>query len=183
MVTFTDSLFVALTIGVAFGFVLEHAGLADAPKLAGQFYLRDFTVVKVMFSAIVTAMLGAFWLGRFGVIDLAAVYVPETFIAPQAIGGVIFGAGFVICGLCPGTSCAAAGAGRIDGVATVGGLLAGVMLTGISFPAIESFYESTAFGVRTLPEVFDTSYGLMVALVTAVALLAFHLIEKFEARS
>src|SRR5262245_35697983 len=109
-----NGLLVAFAIGTSFGFVLEQAGLADARKLAGQFYLRDFTVLKVMFSAIVTAMLGTFWLGKLGLIDLAAVYVPETFLAPQALGGVIFGAGFVVCGLCPGTSCAAAGAGRID---------------------------------------------------------------------
>lgn len=180
---FTENLLVALAIGIAFGFVLEHAGLADARKLAGQFYLRDFAVVKVMFSAIVTAMLGAFWLGRLGVIDLAAFYVPETYVAPQALGGLIFGAGFVVCGLCPGTSCAAAGSGRIDGMATVVGLLGGVLITGLAFPAIESFYESTAIGVLTLPTLFDVSYGLMVAIVTALALSSFYLIARLEQRT
>lgn len=178
-----DSLLLAFLIGVAFGYVLEQAGLADARKLAGQFYLTDFTVVKVMFSAIVTAMLGAFWLGRFEVIDLGAIYVPETFLAPQALGGVIFGAGFVICGLCPGTSCAAAGAGRIDGIATVFGLLFGVLATGLAFPAIEPFYESTALGVLTLPRAFDISYGLMVAIVTGGALLTFYGIDRLERRA
>jgi uncharacterized membrane protein YedE/YeeE len=173
----------ALVIGVAFGVVLEQAGLADARKLAGQFYLRDFTVLKVMFSAIIIAMLGTFWLGRFGVIDLAAVYVPDTFLAPQALGGVIFGIGFVLCGLCPGTSCAAAGTGRIDGIATVAGLLVGVLLTGLAFPMIESFYESTAFGVLTLPRLFNISYGLTVALVTAAALATFYAISQFERRA
>lgn len=180
--TFADNLFVALAIGVAFGFVLEHAGLADARKLAGQFYLRDFTVVKVMFSAIVTAMLGAFWLGRFDVIDLATFYVPETYLLPQAIGGFIFGAGFVVCGLCPGTSCAAAGSGRIDGVATVGGLLCGVLLTGLAFPAIEPFYESSSIGVITWPRLFNVSYGLTVAIVTGLAMLLFQLISRLEHR-
>lgn len=175
-----DSLIVAFAIGTAFGVVLEQAGLAEAPKLAGQFYLRDFTVVKVMFSAIVTAMLGTFWLGKLGVIDLAAVYVPETFLAPQALGGLIFGAGFVVCGLCPGTSCAAAGAGRLDGMATAVGLLIGVLTTGLAFPAFEPFYESTAFGVLTLPRLFDTSYGSMVAIVTAGALVTFYWISRRE---
>jgi uncharacterized membrane protein YedE/YeeE len=178
-----DSLIVAFAIGTAFGFVLENAGLGDATKLAGQFYLRDFTVLKVLLSAIVTAMLGAFWLGRLGLIDLAAVYVPETFLAPQAIGGLIFGIGFVICGLCPGTSCAAAGSGRIDGMATAGGLLFGVLITGLAFPAIEPFYESTALGVLTLPALFDTSYGLMIAIVTGMALLTFHWVSRLERRA
>src|SRR5438045_7374033 len=69
---------IAVAIGIAFGFALERAGLGDARKLAGQFYFTDLTVLKVMFSAIVTAMLGVFWLARLGVIDLAKIYVPET---------------------------------------------------------------------------------------------------------
>lgn len=182
-INLADNLIVGFAIGTAFGCVLEQAGLGDARKLAGQFYLRDFTVLKVMFSAIVTAMLGAFWLGRFGLLDLAAVHVPETFLAPQALGGLIFGAGFVVCGLCPGTSCAAAGSGRIDGMATAGGLLFGVLTTGLALPAIEPFYESTALGVLTLPDLFDTSYGTMIAIVTAAALLTFHWIDRLERRA
>src|SRR4029077_11101672 len=87
------ALMFALAIGIAFGFTLERAGLGTAPKLAGQFYLADFTVMKVMFTAIVVAMTGAFWLGRLGVLDLASVYVPETFLLPQIAGGAIFGVG------------------------------------------------------------------------------------------
>jgi uncharacterized membrane protein YedE/YeeE len=173
----------ALFIGVAFGFALEHAGLGDARKLAGQFYLTDFTVLKVMLSAMVTAMLGAFWLGRLGLIDLGALYVPETFLAPQAVGGLIFGAGFVICGLCPGTSCVAAASGRIDGIAVVGGLFAGVLMTGLAFPLIEGFYISTPHGAYTLPELFAAPYGMMVALVAAGALLIFNGVERFERRA
>ena len=62
------ALWIALGIGIAFGACLERAGLGNARKLVGQFYRTDFTVFKVMFSAIVTAMLGAFWLGRLGVL-------------------------------------------------------------------------------------------------------------------
>jgi uncharacterized protein len=116
----------AVVIGIAFGFALERAGLGNARKLAGQFYGTDFTVFKVMFSAILVAMLGAFWLGRLGILDLRGVYVPETFLAPQLIGGLLFGAGFVIAGLCPGTSCVAAATGRGDGLAVVLGIGTGV---------------------------------------------------------
>ena len=90
------SLFVALLIGIAFGWTLEQSGMASARKLAGQFYLRDLTVFKVMFTAIVTAMLGVFWLGWLGVLDVSRIYVPETFILPQLVGGLIFGAGFAV---------------------------------------------------------------------------------------
>ena len=86
------ALMFALAVGVAFGFTLERAGLGTAPKLAGQFYLADFTVMKVMFTAIVVAMTGAFWLARLGAIDLEGLAVPETFLLPQLAGGAIFGA-------------------------------------------------------------------------------------------
>jgi uncharacterized protein len=181
--TWSDGLLIPLVIGVAFGFALERAGLGDARKLAGQFYLTDFTVFKVMFSAIVTAMLGVFWLGRLGLVDLGALHVPETFLAPQSVGGLIFGAGFVVSGLCPGTSCVAAASGRIDGVAVVVGLFLGVLATGLAFPLIEGFYLSTPHGAFTLPELFATPYGVIVAIIAVVAIAAFHFLERFERRT
>jgi hypothetical protein len=70
------SLVVAFLIGIAFGWFLERSGMGSARKLAGQFYLRDLTVFKVMFTAIVTALLGVFWLGWVGVLDVSRIYVP-----------------------------------------------------------------------------------------------------------
>lgn len=160
---------IALLIGVAFGFTLERAGLGTAPKLAGQFYFADFTVMKVMFTAIVVAMTGVFWLGRLGAIDLATVFVPETFLLPQVAGGVIFGAGFLIAGLCPGTSCVAAATGRGDGLAVMGGMFSGVLVAGLAF---SSFYGATAFGAWTMPQLLHVSYGLVVgAIVLAFAIV------------
>lgn len=177
------SLPLALLIGVAFGASLEAAGLGNANKLAGQFTLRDFSVVKVMFSAILTAMLGTFWLGRLGVIALAALYVPDTFLVPQIVGGLIFGIGFVLSGLCPGTSCVAAASGRGDGLASVAGLFAGMLLTGLALPRFEPFYRSTAFGALTLPGAAGLPYGVVVAAVVLVGLASFLLIERWEGRS
>jgi uncharacterized membrane protein YedE/YeeE len=179
--SFTASLPVAFVIGAAFGWSLERAGLGNANKLAGQFYLRDFTVVKVMFSAILTAMLGAFWLGRLGLIDLGALYVPETYLAPQIVGGLIFGIGFAVSGLCPGTSCVAAASGRGDGVATVLGFFGGVLVSGLLFPLFAKFYAATPYGVLTLPQVFHLPYGVVVAIITGVGLGAFLLIDRFGA--
>jgi uncharacterized membrane protein YedE/YeeE len=176
------ALAVALVIGVAFGWCLERAGMGSARKLVGQFYLTDLTVFKVMFSAIVTAMLGAFWLGRLGLLDLSRVYVPETFIVPQIVGGLVFGVGFAIGGLCPGTSCVAAVTGRGDGMALVGGMFSGVLLTGVGFNRLEHFYESTSRGAFTLPQLLHVPYGVAVALVVGVALGGFRAAELIEAR-
>lgn len=164
---------VALAIGTAFGAVLERSGLGSARKLMGQFTLKDLAVFKVMFTAIVTAMLGVFWLSRMGWLDLSRVYVPETFIVPQLAGGVIFGVGFAIAGLCPGTSCVAAATGRLDGLATMGGMLTGVLVIGLALPRMQSFYESTARGAFTLSALTGLPNGLIVFGITALALAGF----------
>ena len=174
---------VPLAIGVAFGAALEQAGLGNARKLTGQFYLTDLTVFKVMFSAIVTAMLGVFWLGRLGWIDQAAIAVPETYLRPQLAGGLIFGAGFAIAGLCPGTSCVSAASGRGDGAAVVAGLFAGVLASGCAFPLFLDFYDSDARGAWTLPQLAHVPYGFAVLAVVIVALAGFAVAERLEARA
>lgn len=172
----------ALAIGIAFGWCLERAGMGNARKLAGQFYLTDLTVFKMMFSAIVTAMLGVFWLGRLGLLDLGRVYVPETFVVPQITGGLLFGAGFAIGGLCPGTSCVAAATGRGDGMLLVLGMFAGVLVTGFSFAPLSRFYESTSRGALTLPAVAHLPYGIVVLMVVLVAMVGFGAAERLERR-
>ncbi len=173
----------AVLIGMAFGWALERAGLGDARKLAGQFYLTDLTVFKVMFSAIVTAMLGAFWLARLGILDLSRVYVPETYLLPQLAGGLLFGVGFVVAGLCPGTSCVAAATGRGDGLLVMLGMFCGVLVTGLGFAPLSHFYESTDRGSLTLSQVFGVPYGVVVCGVVVVALSMFHLAERWERRT
>jgi hypothetical protein len=171
----------ALVIGFAFGWFLERSGMGSARKLSGQFYLTDLTVFKMMFSAIVTAMLGAFWLGRLGILDLSRVYVPETYIVPQLVGGLVFGVGFAIGGLCPGTSCVAAATGRGDGLALIGGMFVGVLVSGLAFSALASFYASTPRGAFTLPQLLHVPYGVAVAAVVLVALAGFRGAEHIEA--
>ena len=174
---------IAALIGIAFGWTLERAGLGSAPKLAGQFYFTDLTVFKVMFSAIVTAMLGAFWLSRLGIVDLSQVYIPETFLLPQLAGGLLFGVGFVVAGLCPGTSCVAAATGRGDGAMVMMGMFAGVLAAGLAFAPLRSLYESTARGSLTLPELLRVPAGVIVFAIVAMALIAFQFAERLEKRA
>jgi hypothetical protein len=177
------SLAVAALIGIAFGWVLEQSGMGSANKLAGQFYFRDLTVFKVMFTAILTAMLGIFWLGWLGFVDVSRIYVPETFLLPQLAGGIVFGAGFAVAGLCPGTSCVSAATGRLDGVAVMGGMFAGVLATGFLFDRISAFYSSTARGPLTLPDLLGVPYGVVVSGIVLIALGSFRLSEALERRS
>ncbi len=177
------ALALALPIGFAFGWFLERGGLGNAKKLAGQFYLSDLTVFKVMFSAIVTAALGVFWLTRIGWLDLGKVAIPPTYLLPQLAGGLVFGAGFVIGGLCPGTSCVAAATGRRDGLALIAGMLVGVWGFGELLPRIGAFYNSTNRGGLTLDRLLNLSYGTTVFLLVAIALVAFVGAEAIERRN
>lgn len=176
------SLLVALLLGIGFGWFLESGGLGDARKLAAQFYLTDMTVLKVMFSAIITAMLGLFWLAKLGVVDLGRVYLLPTFTLPHLVGGVVFGVGFVMGGLCPGTSCVAASSGSLDGLALMGGMLFGIFAFNEAYPLVEGFYGSTPLGQVTLHGLLGIPYEVMVLLVVALALAAFGVAEKLEAR-
>ena len=172
----------ALLLGVAFGWFLERGGMGDARRIAAQFYLTDLAVLKVMFAAIVTAGAGAFWLARIGWLDLGRVYVPETFLLPQIAGGLVFGAGFVIGGLCPGTSCVAAATGRLDGLAVVVGMMLGILGYGVAYPAIAGFHASTPLGPATLPGTLGFAQGATVLGLVVVALACFVAAERIERR-
>lgn len=176
------SLPIAFIVGIGFGAALERAGLGSARKLTAQFYGRDLTVLKVMFSALLVAMLGTFWLSRLGLLDLQALYVPPTFVLPQLVGAVLFGAGLIVAGLCPGTACVAAATGRIDGLFVLLGLLVGMLAAGLSSGWWAGFYESSAHGAWTLAEWLDLPYGLVVGAVVATALAAFVAAERIERR-
>ena len=177
-----NGLLIALVLGFLFGWFLEQGGLGNARKLAGQFYFTDLTVFKVMFSAIVTAALGVFWLDRIGWLDASLIFVPPTYLLPQAIGGAVFGIGFVTGGLCPGTSCVAAATGRTDGIAVVLGITTGVLAFALVEPAIEPFYQSTERGALTLDTVLQIGTARTVFLLVTVALLGFIGAEAIERR-
>lgn len=167
------SLIIAFFIGIGFGFFLERAGFGNARKLAAQFYLRDLSVLKVMFTAIITAMTGVYLLARLGMLDLSLVYLVPTFLVPQIVGGLLLGVGFVIGGYCPGTSCVSAATGRIDGMVYIAGMLAGLLGFAEVYPSIVNFASSTAMGQITLPKLFDLPYGLLVFAVVLMAIGAF----------
>ena len=167
------SFIIAFVIGIGFGFFLERAGFGSGRKLAAQFYLRDLSVLKVMFTAIITAMTGLYLLSRFGMVDLSLVYLVPTFLVPQIVGGLLLGFGFVIGGYCPGTSCVSAVTGRIDGMVYVAGMIAGLVGFAELYPHLQNFVNMTPMGQITLPQLFNLPYGLLVFAVVLMAVGAF----------
>jgi hypothetical protein len=167
------SLIVAFAIGIGFGFFLERAGFGSARKLTAQFYFTDLAVFRVMFTAIVTAMLGLFYLGWAGWVDASLVYVSPTWLWPQIVGGLLLGVGFIVGGYCPGTSLVALATGKLDAIAFVAGVFAGVLAIGEAWPRVAAFAESSNLGRLTLPEVFGLPSGAVVLLVVVMAIGGF----------
>jgi len=167
------ALLLAFAIGLGFGFFLERAGFGSARKLAAQFYLNDMSVFKVMFTAIVTALLGVTYLGWIGWLDVGLVYLVPTYLGPQILGGLVLGVGFVIGGYCPGTSVAALATGRIDAVLYALGIFAGTFVYAELYPGIKDFVNAGSMGQVTLPDVLGLPWGVLVFAIVVVAVLGF----------
>jgi len=182
MTGLSESLWLALLLGVGFGFFLERAGLGSSVKLAAQFYFTDLTVFKVMFTAIVTALVGLGAFSAVGLVDLARIELPRTFVLPQLVGGLVFGVGFVVGGYCPGTGCVGLSSGRLDAVAVVVGMLVGAFAFAEVYPLLAEFYVTTPLGAITLPELVGIPGWVGGAAIAAIAGAGFWLAEKIERR-
>ena len=170
------SLVIALVIGFFFGFVLERAGFGDSRNLTSIFYFRDMRVLRVMFSALSTAMVGLIllsWIGLFDYSVLLEFSLLETYLWPQVVGGILFGLGFVIGGYCPGTAAVGVVSGKLDSIVFLLGMIAGVWIFAYGFPFWGPLYKFSDLGRITLWQVFGTSKETMAAIVVAMALIAF----------
>ncbi len=175
------SLVIAFFIGIAFGFILEQAGFSSTKKLVGLFYGYDFTVLRVFFTAGITAMAGVLLLGHYGLLDLGVIYVNPTFLKSALIGGVIMGAGFIIGGFCPGTSVCALAIGKLDALAFVIGAVLGVWAFIESFPVLEGIYTANNMGQVRISDYLgmsDITFGFLLALMAVGAFIATWYIEN-----
>jgi hypothetical protein len=173
----------ALLVGFGFGFFLEQGGLANARKLTRQFYLSDFTVLRVMFTAIVVAMLGLYGLALLGWLDMGLLYLNPTYTWPMIAGGLLVGLGFAVGGYCPGTGVVAAITGRLDGIAFLGGAFLGVFVFAELYELLEPFALSGFLGRDvTLDGWLGLQPGVIVLLVVLMAIGAFWGSGKLEAR-
>jgi hypothetical protein len=175
------SLALAFVIGIGFGYFLERAGFGSARKLVAQFYLDDLAVFKVMFTAILTAMLGLWLLSGIGWLDLSLVSLVPTYWIAQVVGGLVLGVGFVVGGYCPGTSVVSAATGRLDGLVFLLGFGAGTLGFALAFPQIQWLYTAGELGPTTLPEALGIPHAAVVLGVVVVALAGFWSASRIEA--
>ena len=162
----------AILGGLAFGFLLQKGGVTKYNVLVGQLLLQDFTVVKIMLTGIVVGMVGIFTLNRFAKVNL---HLQPTRLGAQAIGGLVFGAGFALIAYCPGTGAAALGQGSWDVPFGMAGLIAGsylyAELSGWLKESVEKWGEK---GKVTLPDLLHLPrlpFAFAIALLLSAALV------------
>ena len=170
--TQATSLGLALVIGLGFGFFLEKAGFGSTRKLAAVFYFYDMAVVKVMFTAIVTAMAGIFILSSAGALDFAELYIEPSNYPAAIIGGIVFGVGFIVGGYCPGTSLAAAATGKIDGWVFIAGIFIGSYAYAELLSGFYTWLAASATPDVTLPSLTGIPMGWFVLLFIGFLALA-----------
>jgi len=182
LISENTNLFLAFIIGIGFGFVLEQSGFSSSKKLAGVFYGYDTVVLKVFFTAAITAMLGLLFFSLFGWIDLNLVYINPTYLTSAIVGGVIMGIGFIMGGYCPGTSFCGASIGKIDAIVFIGGLFIGVFIFGLGYNIWEKLYMAKFMGSPKVSTVLGLSDGIFAFLLILAALGMFWVAEWAEKR-
>jgi hypothetical protein len=186
MALLTSSIvFSGLLCGFLFGFVLENAGFGSPVKLTAQFRLSDWSVFKVMFTAIVVAAAGLYLLQQTGIMQAEAIFVPSALLMAAGIGGVLVGAGFAIGGYCPGTSVVGLFSGRLDAAVFLIGLLIGTFafagVYGTTIETIMAMFEVTQGD--TLADVFNIPQPVILSAMVAALIAVFYVGSWFERRS
>ena len=170
-------LFWGLIFGIIFGFLLQKGGVTKYDVIINQLLLTDFTVLKVMLSAVVTGMIGLYCMQNLGWIKLR----PKTGSwGKNAIGGLIFGVGFALLGYCPGTIAGAIGNGYLDAVtAGLVGIVLGSGLLATVYPRLkEGVLKKGNFGNVTLPQVLKVNNWVIVIPLAVLIVFILYFLER-----
>lgn len=168
-------LLLGLVTGILFGILLQKGRVAKFRVIMGQFLLKDWTVAKIMLTAIATGSAGVWFMVQM---DWASLHIKPAAFAPVILGGVLFGIGMAIFGYCPGTSVAACGEGRRDAMIGLAGMLTGAFIYVAAFPALQALTKAWGnWGEVTLPQVTGVSPWFYIGVLLIAAGL-FRLAER-----
>lgn len=176
-VTGTALLALAVVFGAAFGFLLHRGRVSDYNTIVRQFLFRDFTVIKIMMTAIVVGGIGVFALVQLG---YAQFHIKPADLLAISLGSALFGVGMVLYGYCPGTALAAIGAGSVHALIGAGGMLLGGVLYALSFDWVKAnILPVGAMGKVQLPQLLGVNAPVMLAGLAVVAIVMFVAIERY----
>ena len=163
--------------GILFGFLLQKGGATKYDIIIGQLLLSDFTVLKIMLSAVLTGMIGIYLMKTLGWVELN----PKSgSMGSNIIGGLIFGVGFAVLGYCPGTIAGAIGNGYLDALAGgLAGILIGSGIFAALYPRLKSgILKKGDFGNLTLPQLFKVNDWVVVVPVAVLIFLLLIWLER-----
>jgi hypothetical protein len=169
-------LFMGLIIGIGFGFFLQKGAVTRYDVIIGQLLLADFTVLKVMLTAVITGMIGIYAMRALGWVQL---HPKPGAVGTSVLGGLVFGVGFAVLGYCPGTVAGAVGQGSLDALwGGVVGLVIGTWLYAAAYPRMKSLSKLGSFGSVTLPELVKVSAWQIVIPACIVLTVLLILVER-----
>ncbi len=167
---------IGLITGILFGFLLQKGEVLRFEKQVGFMLLKDMTIIKFMFSAVLVGMVGIYSLAGAGVINLS---LKSTNVGAIIIGGLLFGIGWAVAGYCPGTSVGALAEGRVHAIWAILGMLVGAAAYAEAYPALKSSVIGWGnYGKITLPQVLGVSPWVVIVAFILIGLGMFYWFEK-----
>lgn len=171
-----DKLALGLITGLVFGFLLQKGRVAKFEVIIGQFLFKDWTVVKMMGTAVVVGSIGVHALVS---LDMAALHIRPLLLGGILLGAVCFGIGMATLGYCPGTAVAACGEGRRDAMSGVLGMFVGALLFVIFNDGLQPTINSLGnSGKITLPEITGTSPWIWVGLLVVAGMVGLYFFDR-----
>jgi hypothetical protein len=176
-----NTLFMGAVTGLAFGFLLQKGGVTRFNVIMGQFLFKDFTVLKIMLTAIITGAIGIYGMRALGL--EFSLHIKNTALLGNATGGLIFGSGMAILGYCPGTGIAAIGDGSRHAIFGVLGMLVGTALYAEAYPWIKSYILDVGnFGKVNFEMVTGLSSWWFIVVLLISSGVGFSALERWEQR-
>lgn len=160
-------LLLGLVTGFAFGFLLQKGRVAKYEVILGQLLMRDWTVAKIMLTAIAVGAVGVYGMHALGWVGL---HVKPLQLGGIVVGALLFGIGMAVLGYCPGTSVAACGEGRRDAIVGAAGMLTGALVYVLAYPVLRPLIQAGNYGALTVQQATGTSPWFWVAALLVIVL-------------
>ena len=174
----TALLVLAGVFGFVFGILLHRGRVTSYNVIVNQFRLKDWTVFRIMFTAIIVGGIGVLALSSAG---LAEYQVKGATMLGIVVGAALFGIGMVLYGYCPGTGVAAIATGSVHALVGMLGMLAGGVLYAVSFPWVSKNILNVAdLGKVRLPGITGIPDAVWFAALIVIALAVFALVGRLE---
>jgi uncharacterized protein len=172
-------LLAGLATGVVFGLLLQRGGVTRYEVIVGQFLLKDFTVLKMMLTAIVTGAVGIWGMIQLGIMTPDGLHIKATALLANGLGGVIFGVGMAVLGYCPGTGVAALGDGSRHAWPGLLGMIFGAGLYAETYPYLQNTVLKVGdLGKVTFADVTGLSPWWFVLGLAVISAVVFYLLER-----